>query len=154
MCWQDVLPSNIFNFSLFILISYLSVYQNHKHVQNCSPTNITFFPNLLFDLSVYLLLLLYLPGKEVVVLGFQNWTCLWFSWTGEHKINKNREKPKTNFQEILCFMTYLLCELTQRAPKQHSHNQYTITEHVDFAVQYHENYNKINIYHSPSQFSL
>ena len=31
---------------------------------------------------------------------------------------------------------------------------YTIAEDLDFVVQYHESYNKININHSPSQFSL
>ena len=61
--------------------------------------------------------------KEVVVVGFQPWKCLCFSWTGRHKINIIKEKQK-KFQWIPWLRTYLLYDLTRRSPKQHIFNFY------------------------------
>ena len=50
-----------------------------------------------------IILLSCIPGKEVVLVGFQPWKYLLLSWTGRHKNIKNREKLKPNFQGIPYF---------------------------------------------------
>ena len=97
-----------------------------------SPTK-PFLPNSLFGLSLCLLLLLCLPGKEVVAVGFQPWTCLWFSWTGRHQIIKNREQPKTNCQDI-CEKNKVLWQFNIKYDKKKIiiKGQWTITHNEAF----------------------
>ena len=59
MIWKYILPSNtIFYFYLFILVSYIPVHENHKHVQDWNVTNKTFFPLFfVWFLSVFIIII-------------------------------------------------------------------------------------------------
>ena len=67
-----------------------------------------------------IIICLYITVKEVVAVGFQYWTCLWFSWIIGQNIFINRERPKTNFQGVTHLFPELLHELIKYSPKQPS----------------------------------
>ena len=87
-----------FSLSLFLIILCLPVHENHKHVQDWNPTTTTSFPGIHNSNNNNIMekqnKKLREKRKEVVVVWFQPWTFLWFSWTGRHYININKQKQK------------------------------------------------------------
>ena len=75
-----------FCFSLFSIIWYHPVYEYYNHVQCWKPnipTSFTVRHNNNKKNNIDKLYKQLWEGiKEVVLVWFQPWTCLWFSWTG------------------------------------------------------------------------
>ena len=130
--WKFYISLCLYTFHVFMCMIIIDMFRFGI------PPPQTLLPPLLFVFSLLLFLLLCLPVKEVVVVGNQPWTFLWFSESGGHKIIKNREKPKISCQGILCFRLQLLDELTQRSLKQHSTIIFCV-EHTIKLILFHDN---------------
>ena len=78
---QRILWQFGFSFSLFLIIWCYPVYENHENVQCCNPTTTTSFTGRHNNIKNNNLEKLNKKSgkkiKEVVVVWFQPWTCLW-----------------------------------------------------------------------------